>query len=286
MRIADQENYPSLGTAAWWVLQTVTTVGYGDVVPTTTAGRVVGGIEMVLGVSFIAFLTAGVTSTVIRRGSLGSGGASARLVGCIETTGKPETLRDFKLRNGPCRASEIRVAWPPSGAPGPAGPAGPAGPPGSAGPPGPTGATGPPGPGGQGGTGPAGPQGPPGPTGGVGPAGPAGAVGAQGPAGPTGPQGPAGAGGTLTTTVVTSQDASGQAIHSLMSAQADCPAGAILTGGGGFVSNSVAAEQGNVQLVGSRPSGNGWQATGVVNSALGSSQVMEVTAYAICATLG
>jgi voltage-gated potassium channel len=67
IRIVDQHNYPSLGTAVWWALQTITTVGYGDVAPTTAAGRVVGGIEMVLGVSFIAFLTAGVTSTVIRR---------------------------------------------------------------------------------------------------------------------------------------------------------------------------------------------------------------------------
>lgn len=68
MRLIDQHNYPSLGTAVWWAVQTFTTVGYGDVTPTTAAGRVVGGIEMVIGVSFIAFLTAGVTSTVITRG--------------------------------------------------------------------------------------------------------------------------------------------------------------------------------------------------------------------------
>ena len=37
--------------------------------PTTAVGRVIGGIEMVLGISFIAFLTAGVTSIVIQRGS-------------------------------------------------------------------------------------------------------------------------------------------------------------------------------------------------------------------------
>ena len=75
MRAVDQHNFPSLGSAVWWALQTVTTVGYGDVVPTTAAGRVVGGIEMVLGVSFIAFLTAGVTSTVIQR--VGAGAAAA-----------------------------------------------------------------------------------------------------------------------------------------------------------------------------------------------------------------
>jgi voltage-gated potassium channel len=68
MRLADSENFPSLGLAVWWAVQTVTTVGYGDVVPTTAIGRLVGSIEMVIGVSFVAFLTAGVTSTVIQRG--------------------------------------------------------------------------------------------------------------------------------------------------------------------------------------------------------------------------
>ena len=67
IRIADEQNFPSFGLAVWWALQTVTTVGYGDVVPTTGSGRVVGGLVMVMGVSFIAFVTAGVTSTVIRR---------------------------------------------------------------------------------------------------------------------------------------------------------------------------------------------------------------------------
>lgn len=72
MRAVDHENFPSLGTAVWWTLQTITTVGYGDVVPTTALGRIIGGIEMALGVSFIAFLTAGVTGVVIQRGGAGA----------------------------------------------------------------------------------------------------------------------------------------------------------------------------------------------------------------------
>ena len=72
VRVIDQDNFPSLGTAVWWALQTITTVGYGDVVPTTAAGRVVGAIEMALGVSFIAFLTAMVTSTMIKREGAGA----------------------------------------------------------------------------------------------------------------------------------------------------------------------------------------------------------------------
>jgi len=70
MRFADPHNFPSIGLAIWWALQTVTTVGYGDVVPTTDAGRIVGGVEMVIGVAFIAFVTAGVTSAVLQRGQV------------------------------------------------------------------------------------------------------------------------------------------------------------------------------------------------------------------------
>jgi voltage-gated potassium channel len=72
IRIADEHDFPSLGLAVWWALQTITTVGYGDVVPTTVVGRFIGGVEMVLGISFIAFLTAGVTSAVIQRGEAGA----------------------------------------------------------------------------------------------------------------------------------------------------------------------------------------------------------------------
>ena len=69
IRLVDPDDFPSLGLAFWWALKRSRTVGYGDVVPTTRVGRVVGSIEMVIGVSFIAFLTAGVTSTVIQRAS-------------------------------------------------------------------------------------------------------------------------------------------------------------------------------------------------------------------------
>src|SRR5215831_1242852 len=67
IRIVDEHDFHSFGLAFWWALQTVTTVGYGDVVPTTRTGQVIGGVEMVLGISFITLLVAGVTSTVIER---------------------------------------------------------------------------------------------------------------------------------------------------------------------------------------------------------------------------
>jgi voltage-gated potassium channel len=70
--LLDERTFPTVWLGMWWALQTVTTVGYGDVVPTTKLGRVVGAVVMVLGVSFIAFVTAGVTSTVIRRERVGA----------------------------------------------------------------------------------------------------------------------------------------------------------------------------------------------------------------------
>ena len=67
--LVDKRDFPTFGAAVWWALQTVTTVGYGDVVPKDRIGRVIGSVELVLGVSFVTFLTAGVTSAVIRRAS-------------------------------------------------------------------------------------------------------------------------------------------------------------------------------------------------------------------------
>jgi voltage-gated potassium channel Kch len=67
IRFVDEENFPSVGLGIWWALQTVTTVGYGDVVPTSVAGRTIGGLVMVIGIAFISFVTAGVTSTLVQR---------------------------------------------------------------------------------------------------------------------------------------------------------------------------------------------------------------------------
>jgi voltage-gated potassium channel len=63
--LVDQEDFPSFGVAAWWALVTIATVGYGDVVPTTPWGRVVGSATIILGVTFLSFLTATVTSLFV-----------------------------------------------------------------------------------------------------------------------------------------------------------------------------------------------------------------------------
>jgi voltage-gated potassium channel len=61
----DPQRYPDIGTALWWAASTVTTVGYGDVVPASAAGRVVGGALMFVGIGAFAFLTAVAASAIV-----------------------------------------------------------------------------------------------------------------------------------------------------------------------------------------------------------------------------
>jgi voltage-gated potassium channel len=49
MTLIDSKEYPNLGVGLWWALQTVTTVGYGDVVPAQLGGRLVGAFVMLEG---------------------------------------------------------------------------------------------------------------------------------------------------------------------------------------------------------------------------------------------
>ncbi|HVD88884.1 MAG TPA: potassium channel family protein [Jatrophihabitantaceae bacterium] len=67
MTIADHKNYPSVGSGLWWAVQTVTTVGYGDVTPVTVSGRLVAALVMLVGIGFLTVITAAITSTFVSR---------------------------------------------------------------------------------------------------------------------------------------------------------------------------------------------------------------------------
>src|SRR5438094_7002029 len=60
--VVDHKDFPSFGTGVWWAIVTLGTVGYGDVVPHTAWGRLVGSVVIIVGVTFISFLIATVTS--------------------------------------------------------------------------------------------------------------------------------------------------------------------------------------------------------------------------------
>ena len=67
IRLFDHKEFSDLGTSLWWAVQTVTTVGYGDVVPHQTVGRVIGTVVMLTGIGFIAVMTAAVTASLIEQ---------------------------------------------------------------------------------------------------------------------------------------------------------------------------------------------------------------------------
>jgi voltage-gated potassium channel Kch len=66
-RIADPHTYPTIWLAWWWAIQTVTTVGYGDVVPQQTTGKFVAAVLMIGGLAFLSILTATITSSFVAR---------------------------------------------------------------------------------------------------------------------------------------------------------------------------------------------------------------------------
>jgi voltage-gated potassium channel len=63
--LVDEHDFPTFGDGVWWAIVTLGTVGYGDFVPTNVPGRVVGSALIVVGVTFLAFLTAIVTSLFV-----------------------------------------------------------------------------------------------------------------------------------------------------------------------------------------------------------------------------
>ena len=65
MHALDSETFSSVGIGVWWALQTFTTVGYGDVIPDTSWGKLVAGFVMIFGVTFLSIVTALVTSALI-----------------------------------------------------------------------------------------------------------------------------------------------------------------------------------------------------------------------------
>ena len=67
MRLLDHGEYSDIWVGMWWALQTVTTVGYGDVTPKEPSGRIIATFVMLQGIAFLAITTAAITSTFVAR---------------------------------------------------------------------------------------------------------------------------------------------------------------------------------------------------------------------------
>ena len=69
---ADQEpnHFSSIPKAVYWAIITVTTVGYGDITPTTPLGQALAAVTMSLGYSIIVVPTGIVTADIVAESAM------------------------------------------------------------------------------------------------------------------------------------------------------------------------------------------------------------------------
>jgi voltage-gated potassium channel len=67
MRLVEPDVFTNIGDALWFSVVTVSTVGYGDIVPESTIGRFVASVIMIFGLAFVPAVTAVVVSTMMGR---------------------------------------------------------------------------------------------------------------------------------------------------------------------------------------------------------------------------
>jgi voltage-gated potassium channel len=75
--LVDRGTFDNVWLAMWWAIQTVTTVGYGDVVPGSTVGKVIASLLMLGGLALFAVVTGTVTAAFVeqlRREQVSMGG--------------------------------------------------------------------------------------------------------------------------------------------------------------------------------------------------------------------
>src|SRR4030067_2360115 len=80
------------GTALWWAMSTVTTVGYGDTLPSSAEGKGIAVFLMLVGISFFGWITANIAAFLVE-----FGGKEGRTVTTADLMEKLEAL-DSEIR--------------------------------------------------------------------------------------------------------------------------------------------------------------------------------------------
>jgi len=65
--LIDRDTFDNVWLGMWWATQTVTTVGYGDVVPADAGGQLIATVLMIGGLSLFAVVTGVITSAFVAR---------------------------------------------------------------------------------------------------------------------------------------------------------------------------------------------------------------------------
>ena len=64
--LVDNGDFHTTWDGIWWAVETVTTVGYGDLQPTSVQGRIVAMVVMLFGIGFLSVLTATIASWFVK----------------------------------------------------------------------------------------------------------------------------------------------------------------------------------------------------------------------------
>jgi voltage-gated potassium channel len=64
---AQPDKFPNIFASLWWAVATLTTVGYGDIYPVTTIGKIISGVVAVLGIGLIALPTGIISAGFIEK---------------------------------------------------------------------------------------------------------------------------------------------------------------------------------------------------------------------------
>jgi voltage-gated potassium channel len=94
-RLVEPKTFTSIGLAYWFAAMTVTTVGYGDIVPYTVAGRIIAVALMLVGFSLIPLLASAVVSVLVSKRSQAERDEAEQALGRIE-----ERLARIERRSG------------------------------------------------------------------------------------------------------------------------------------------------------------------------------------------
>lgn len=65
MRFVEPSTYPNVWLGLWWAVQTVTSVGYGDVVPRSVLGRLLAMVVMINGIALLTVIVATISAVFV-----------------------------------------------------------------------------------------------------------------------------------------------------------------------------------------------------------------------------